>query len=259
MTQTPDSVHYPRRVRNELRFRQLTVLRCENITPAFRRIVLGGEALAGFSSGGFDDHTKLFFPSADQPFTPPQVTEEGIIWQGDVRPASRDYTPLFDQQRQELAFDFFIHEGGVACQWAQQAAPGDTLVIGGPRGSLIVPTDYRWQLYVCDESGLPALRRRLEMIAAAGDRPAITVLLQIDELATLAYLDGVLEMATIECLPAGDSDALARRLGQVAIPEQDYFVWITGEGKLVKRLSAPLEEQLDPQLLRAAAYWHAKP
>jgi ferric-chelate reductase (NADPH) len=38
---------------------------------------------------------------------------------------------------------------------------GDKLVIGGPRGSLVVPEDYAWQLYVCDESGMPALRRRL--------------------------------------------------------------------------------------------------
>jgi ferric-chelate reductase (NADPH) len=43
-----------------------------------------------------------------------------------------------------------------------QARAGDKLTIGGPRGSLVVPEDYAWQLYVCDESGMPALRRRLE-------------------------------------------------------------------------------------------------
>lgn len=51
---------YPQRVRNELRFRELTVLRVERIGQAFQRIVLGGEALDGFVSQGFDDHTKLF-------------------------------------------------------------------------------------------------------------------------------------------------------------------------------------------------------
>lgn len=53
---------YPQRVRNALRFRELTVLRVERIGSAFQRIVLGGEALEGFVSQGFDDHTKLFFP-----------------------------------------------------------------------------------------------------------------------------------------------------------------------------------------------------
>lgn len=259
MTQTSATAHYPRRVRNTLRFRQLTVLRCEDITPAFRRIVLGGADLAGFSSSGFDDHTKLFFPAAGQPFTPPQVSEEGILWPDDVRPPGRDYTPLFDARRQELAFDFYLHDGGLACQWARDAQPGDTLITGGPRGSLEVPEDYHWQLYVCDESGLPALRRRLEMIAAQGLRPAITALVSVRDRATIAYLDGLHEMADIQWLAAGDEESIARHLGQIAIPQQDYFVWITGEGKLVKRLSAPLEQRLDPQLLRVAAYWHDKP
>lgn len=71
---------YPQRVRNELRFRELTVLRVERAGVAFQRIVLGGEALEGFASHGFDDHTKLFFPEPGAAFTPPQVTEEGIDW-----------------------------------------------------------------------------------------------------------------------------------------------------------------------------------
>ncbi len=66
---------YPQRVRNELRFRVLTVLRVERAGAAFQRIVLGGEALEGFASHGFDDHTKLF-PEPGAAFTPPQVTEE---------------------------------------------------------------------------------------------------------------------------------------------------------------------------------------
>ncbi len=45
---------YPQRVRNELRFRELTVLRVERAGAAFQRIVLGGEALEGFASHG--DH-----------------------------------------------------------------------------------------------------------------------------------------------------------------------------------------------------------
>lgn len=79
---------YPKRVCNELRFRELTVLRVERVGAAFQRIVLGGEALEGFVSQGFDDHTKLFFPEAGAAFTPPQVTEEGINWGDGVRPAT---------------------------------------------------------------------------------------------------------------------------------------------------------------------------
>lgn len=54
------STRYPQRVRNDLRFRELNVLRVERVSAGFQRIVLGGEALEGFSSRGFDDHTKVF-------------------------------------------------------------------------------------------------------------------------------------------------------------------------------------------------------
>ena len=38
---------YPQRVRNELRFRELTVLRVERVGEAFQRIVLGGDSAGG--------------------------------------------------------------------------------------------------------------------------------------------------------------------------------------------------------------------
>lgn len=170
---------YPQRVRNELRFRELTVLRVERAGAAFQRIVLGGEALEGFVSRGFDDHTKLFFPEPGAAFAPPQVTEEGIDWGEGVRPATRDYTPLYDAERHELAYDFFIHDGGIASRWALEAKVGDKLVIGGPRGSLVVPEDYAWQLYVCDESGMPALRRRLLGLRQLAVTPQVTAIVTI--------------------------------------------------------------------------------
>jgi ferric-chelate reductase (NADPH) len=92
------STRYPQRVRNDLRFRELTVLRVERVSAGFQRIVLGGEALEGFSSRGFDDHTKVFFPAPGATFVPPVVTDEGIDWGDGVRPQTRDYTPLYDEQ-----------------------------------------------------------------------------------------------------------------------------------------------------------------
>lgn len=257
MNTQKQSVNYPERVRNELCFRESDVVRCEDLCASFRRIVLTGKALEGFSSCGFDDHTKIFFLQNGESIAAPQVTENGIVWPGDIRPQARDYTPLFNAQRQELAFDFYLHDGGVASQWAQQAKPGDKLTIGGPRGSLVVPLDYHWQLYVCDETGLPALRRRLEEIHASGEKPQIKALVSVHSEASKDYLQGV-NNAEIEWLVAEDESVLAERLTQITVPQEDYFVWITGEGKTVKRLSAPYEGVLDPQLLRAVAYWHSK-
>lgn len=249
---------YPQRVRNELRFRELDVLRVERISAGFQRIVLGGPALEGFSSQGFDDHTKIFFPQDGTRLIPPTVTDEGIVWADGVRPAARDYTPLYDAARHELALDFFIHDGGVASRWAMNAQPGDTLTIGGPRGSLVVPEDYAWQLYVCDESGMPALRRRLEGLAALPSRPQVTAIVSVNDIALqdyLAHLDGF----TIEWIVGHDEQTLAARLAQLNVPAQDYFIWLTGEGETVKKLATVFEgKDCDPQLLRTVAYWHKK-
>ncbi|MEZ2583919.1 siderophore-interacting protein [Kluyvera intermedia] len=249
---------YPQRVRNELRFRELTVTRVERIGEAFQRIVLGGETLEGFSSRGFDDHTKLFFPQAGTTLTPPTVSDDGIVWAEGIRPQARDYTPLYNAERHELTYDFFIHDGGVASLWAMEAKVGDTLLIGGPRGSLVVPEDYAWQLYVCDETGMPALRRRLEALSLLPQFPQVTALVMVRDVADKAYLAGF-EGCNIEWFSHDGHDAVAARLAQFTVPESDYFIWLTGEGKVVKNLTDGfVTDAIDPQLVRSSAYWHAK-
>ena len=247
---------YPQRVRNELRFREITVLSSERIC-GFQRIVFGGESLAGFSSRGFDDHIKLFFPEPGVAFVPPQVTDEGIVWPTDVRPPSRDYTPLFDALNQQLTIDFYLHDGGAASDWAVHAKPGDTLCIGGPRGSLVVPEDYAWQLYVCDESGMPALRRRLEALSAGQKQVHVEAIVTISDESLKGYLAHLSQYA-IHWVVGHDAQAVAEKLATLALPQDDYYLWITGEGKVVKQLSETFEGKVDAQLMRAAAYWHSK-
>ncbi|MGV2812324.1 siderophore-interacting protein [Enterobacter cancerogenus] len=252
------SSRYPQRVRNDLRFRELDVLRVERVNAGFQRIVLGGEALEGFSSRGFDDHTKVFFPVPGTTFVPPVVTEEGIDWGEGVRPQARDYTPLFDAEHNELVLDFFVHDGGVASRWALEAKVGDKLTIGGPRGSLVVPEDYAWQLYVCDESGMPALRRRLEAIASLKVRPEIHAVVTVGDASYKTYL-AHLSGFNITWIVGHSEQAVADQLAALTVPAEDYFIWLTGEGKVVKNLSRRFEtDAIDQQLVRASAYWHAK-
>lgn len=257
MTTLTQSKKYPARVRNELRFRELTVLRVERISAAFQRIVLGGEALDGFTSAGFDDHTKLFFPAPGSHFTPPTVSDEGIVWADGVRPPTRDYTPLYNAEKNELAYDFFIHDGGLASQWAMRVQAGDKLTIGGPRGSLVVPEDYAWQLYVCDESGMPALLRRLKALRALPERPQVKAIVTV---AHASYQDYLADCGfEIDWVIGHGSEAVAEKLAAVKVPAEDYFLWLTGEGAVVKSLlDGFVTEAIDPQLVRSQAYWHQK-
>jgi NADPH-dependent ferric siderophore reductase len=142
----------PQRVRHELRRRKLAVQAVENISPSMVRVTLSGPELGGFSSLGFDDHVKLLFPVAGP---------EG----GDGEPqfAGRSYTARrYDAAAGTLVIDFALHNAGPATLWAEQAQPGQSLTIGGPRGSLVIPASYDWHLLVGDDTALPAIARQLE-------------------------------------------------------------------------------------------------
>ena len=251
----------PRRVRNELRFRPVEVKAKTLIAECFYRIELGGEALEGFTSAGFDDHIKVFFPDAKTgEFHLPEITEDGVVWKEGVRPVARDYTPLFFDGQRSLTLDFYLHQSGIASDWAARAQPGDKLAIGGPRGSLVVPEDYDFQLYVCDETGLPAFKRRLQTLS--GSR--IRLYAWADRATGQAYL-GDVDHVEVTWLGSGSMNsqgvtALISELDKLALPDEDYFIWLTGEGAAVKSLSDYFTgaRERETDFVRAVAYWHQK-
>lgn len=251
----------PQRVRNELRFRHIRVVSKTCVGGEFWRVVFQGSDLAGFTSPGFDDHIKVFFPaSREQALQLPQMTDEGIVWPDGIRPAGRDYTPLEFDGESSLTLDFYRHDGGVASGWAEQAQAGDSLIVGGPRGSLVVPVDYGFQLYVCDETGLPAVKRRLADVKAE----QLHLLAYADEATGRDYLADLSPVQT-HWLGSGamqpeNLEALTAQLDNIALPEEEYFIWLTGEGEFIKALSHYFTDRrgVDAAYVRAVAYWHAK-
>ena len=133
------------RVRHELRRREVQVADVQPLGPGFVAITFTGEDLADFVSPGFDDHVKFMFNGSDG------------------EPVRRDYTPRrFDNAARTLTVEFALHGHGQACDWARHARPGDAATVLGPRGSMLLPTDWDWHLLAADSSALPALHRRLE-------------------------------------------------------------------------------------------------
>lgn len=251
----------PQRVRNELRFRRITVVNKLFIAGAFWRITFEGSDLTGFTSPGFDDHIKVFFPDASSgPLRMPRITDAGIEWEGGSRPSARDYTPLEFDGKASLTLDFYIHDGGIASSWANQATPGDQLIVGGPRGSFIAPADYAFQLYVCDETGLPAFMRRKADVRAQN----LHLFACADEGTGRDYLPDMTGV-NVRWFGSGSMQAdklslLTDELNNISLPQEDYFIWLTGEGAFVKALSDYFIYQRgrDASYVRAVAYWHAK-
>lgn len=210
------------------------------------RVTLGGD-LAGFTSLGFDDHVKLFFPQA------PAGAD------GEPPMASRDYTPRrYDAVANTLEIEFVLHDAGPATRWATQVQPGQALRIGGPRGSFIIPTNFDWHLLIGDDTALPAIARRLEELPA-GSRAVVLVEVDgpADEMAFASAADVAVTWAHRNGAEAGTTDVLARALKTLRMPTGDYYAWVACESLTAKALRAQLiaDHRANPKWMRAAGYW----
>lgn len=249
----------PQRVRHDTRLRRLEVRAVERLTPHLLRVTLGGDELAGFNSPGFDDHVKLFFPAADGRLALPAMGPDGPQFGDGPRPAMRDYTPRhYDMQAGTLQIDFALHEAGPATRWAEQAQPGQVLGVGGPRGSMLVPTDFDWHLLIGDDTALPAIARRLAELPA-GSRAVVIAEIDgtADELSLVSSADVSLSWVHRRGVASGAPGLLADALRRQSLPHGDCYAWVAAEAAVAKALRMQLlaEHGAQPQWTKAAAYW----
>jgi NADPH-dependent ferric siderophore reductase len=222
------------RVRHELQRREVEVVRVQARGPGFLAITFHAESLAGFRSDSFDDHVKFMLPDG------------AGAW------LMRDYTPLrFDAARRELTLEFALHGHGPASDWARQGAAGQQAVIAGPRGSMIIPSDYAWHLLVGDGSALPAVERRLAELPAAA---RVLVLLQVADPADRRTLASA---AQVELQWLDDDAALLDALAALPLPAGEGFVWCAGEAATMARArELLLQAKGHPkEAMKVAAYW----
>jgi NADPH-dependent ferric siderophore reductase len=235
--------HQITRVRRETRRRTLTLASIEKLTPRMLRLGFTSSDLHDFDSASYDDHIKLFFPAAQKP--------------GDEKPPARDFTPRrFDTARGTFVIDFALHEAGPATQWAANAKVGDTLEIGGPRGSAVVPDDFDWYLLVGDETALPAIGRRVEELRA--DVPVATFVVDDAGAAQSFPTKAAWTPRWIARRGTTDDAALLRAaLADFDLPQGDGFVWIAAEAAVARTVRTYLVEERGHkrEWTKAHGYW----
>jgi NADPH-dependent ferric siderophore reductase len=220
------------RVRHELKRRELTVASVAPLGPGFVSITFTGADLADFVSLSFDDHVKLMFDESAE------------------TPVRRDYTPRrFDREQQTLTLEFALHGDGAASSWARSATAGQRLVVGGPRGSFVIPPELDWHLLAGDASALPAISRRLEelpqgarafaaILAGAADRRALPT------------------RADAQVLWVDSADALVAAVQAWTPPAGLGVAWGGGEAQAMARVRKVLADKGVPrELTRVSAYW----
>ena len=243
------------RVMHEIKRRRLEVLRVVDLTPRMRRITVGGPELAGFISLGSDDHVKLFFPQTAEE----QASLEGLELSAGLKstslPPMRDYTPRrFDLKTGELDIDFVLHGDGPASTWAAQAQLGQTLHIGGPRGSMVVPDMFDSYLLIGDETALPAIARRLEELPA--NRRA-TVVVEVENAAEEQPLQSAASVEVIWVHRDQATEDLLKTVEQLKMPEGQLYAWVATESALSRKARKVLLDThgLEEAWIKAAGYW----
>ncbi|WP_371764918.1 siderophore-interacting protein [Massilia sp.] len=223
---------FVRRVRHELKLRDLAVARIERLGDGFAAITFAGDALADFTSLSFDDHVKFMFPDADG------------------EQVRRDYTPRrFSREALELTIEFALHGDGKASDWARNAVVGQRALVGGPKGSMIVPLELDWHLLTGDATALPAIARRLEELPG-GSRAIVLVH------AAPADRRVLRSGADVDLRWFDTPEALVADLQALALPPGRGFAWGGGEASLMARVRQVLNQQGVPrEATRVSAYW----
>lgn len=233
--------HQITRHRHEIKRRVLTVREKSHVTPGMIRVLFNGPDLDSFVSLSPDDHVKLAVPANG----------------GEAE--KRDYTPRhFSPVDRTLAIDFAVHDAGPATQWAIEAKPGDTLEIGGPRGSAVVPHDFDWWLLIGDETALPAIGRRIEELPS-GTRvtSVVAVTGPAEHQAFKTTADHEAKWAYRPLDRSDDPAAILAALEGVTLPKGDGFVWVAAEASVARAVRDYIVGKRGHPLAwtKAAGYW----
>jgi NADPH-dependent ferric siderophore reductase len=183
--------------------------------PNMIRIVLGGGDLVRYVPAGVpDEAVALWFRSADP----------------DTEPIGRNYSVrAFDTARAEMTIDFVVHDGGVAAQWAKQAAPGDEVELSRPRSWYRPTPDTQWQLLVADLAGLPALARILEERDPAVPAHVIVEVIDEQELAMVPRTPGVTVDSSTGTGNGVAPSVLSDLVRAHPLPTGPGYAWFAGE------------------------------
>lgn len=219
--------------------RQLEVVAVAAAGPRIRRITLGGAELADFDP----------LPGQDVVVHLQDAHGNGVRRRYTIRNLDRA-ARVFD-------LDVVVHGDGAGSNWGTSARPGDAVEVFGPRGKVLL-SHAGWQLFIGDESGLPAIA---EMIAALPAGVAALALVEVhdgdDEQPVGASAATAVRWLHRGDDPAGQSGRFADALASVSVPPADRHAYLFAESRVVRQLRTELAGRgLRADEVSAKGYWN---
>lgn len=199
------------------------VVRREQLSSHFVRIVLGGQGLKGFTSTGVpDEWVALTVPGQFQ-----------------IR-----YYTVRSLADGELTLDIVVHDRGLVTEWAAGDCVGQRVTISEPKGSFRMPADARWLLLVGDLTALPAVARIIETFP---DLP-VTAWVETPDAPIEGYVDAAITWSTP---PPGAETATSAIVESIQWPAGDGYFWMAGESAQMRAIRKHLMREVR---LAGAAY-----
>lgn len=244
-------------------FHYADVVAVEQLTVHMVRVTFGGEHVAGYRTlGAPDECVGVYFPREGESAPPPMTEVDGLWWFHGLEnaPEGRNYTiRRVDPDRGQLTIDFFAHEGGVAATWAQQAAPGQTVLFTRPRSWYSPPADVDWLLLVADMTGVPALGRLVEQLPAGTRAHAIAEVLERGDIQTFETAADVTFDWRIGSGNGDSASVLDDAVLAYPLPEGRGYVWFAAEASSSRRVRKYFRKDLgyDNKYFDIIGYWRA--
>ncbi|WP_181408096.1 siderophore-interacting protein [Pararhizobium mangrovi] len=237
-------------------FRALTVRAIRDVTPRMRRITLSGNDLFRFDTTA-SLHVKLLLPQAGGTVRWPRLGADGLVDWGPPETSAviRRYTlRRVDPMVGEIDIDFVRHaDAGPGSRFAEEARPGDTLGLMGPGGGSAPRAG--WNLFVGDETALPAIARLVEAMPDDAKGHALIEVEDPGERQTLRAPAGV----KLEWLCRSDrAGSLLERSAQIDFPDRpDIFAWAAAEFAEFRSIRVDWRRRrgLSKDRHQAVAYW----
>lgn len=220
--------------------RTLQVISSTSVTPHMLRVTLGGAEIDSFPGDQESAYIKLIFPAP-----------------GSAKNLMRTYT-VRHQRADQFDVDFVLHEpAGPAAQWAKDARPGDSILIGGPGPKKLADNSADWFLIAGDMTALPAISVNLEQLPANATGHAVIEVIDEQDIQPLRHPAGVELHWLINPHPGEDSQLLVNRVRELPWLPGRPSIWAACEFSAMRALRQHFKEerQVERRDLYISSYW----
>lgn len=208
----------------------------EQLTPAFKRVVLTGKALKDFAVEYPAQWVKVFLPNNKM--------------------TGRAYTVrYFDAAKQQLTLDIATNHHGLISSWAMQAKIGDELYIAGPRGGFKdLAIEDSWLLLLADETGIPSIAAILEQLPA---HLKVYVYLEASNKQEQQQLTTKADASIHWIFKDSQQESLKTVLKSNNLPASQGHAWIAAEASLIRNIRIQLLKERGFSLgnIQTTGYW----